>query len=202
MLLARKGSELDRRLRYDERVRLLVVEALLLRIGRRRVEQVDPVEEDEQTDDEYEAYKSRAAFFNATARTADGFVGMIFRRAPLTRLPDESSSAGKALARFAHDVDMRGTSLIGYAKNVVTEVIAVGRAGTLVDWEDQVELRAYAVLYSSEQILNWRTERVNGRNVLTLLVLREPSQKPKAAWAGWTTTNRLPPINPIGRSRR
>jgi hypothetical protein len=32
---------------------------------------------------------------------------------------------------------------------------------------------AYAVLYTAEQIINWRAERVNGRNVLTLLVLKE-----------------------------
>jgi len=132
---------------------------------------------EEQTDDEYEAYKSRAAFFNATARTADGFVGMIFRRAPFTRLPDESASVGKALARFAHDVDMLGTTLFGYAKNVVTEVISVGRSGTLVDWEGEVEDRAYLSSYAAENILNWRVERVNGRNVVTLVVLREEVER-------------------------
>jgi hypothetical protein len=84
---------------------------------------------EEQNDDEYEAYKSRAAFFNATARTADGFVGMIFRRAPFMRLPSESSSVGKALAGFVRDVDMRGTTLFAYAKNLVMEVIAVGARG-------------------------------------------------------------------------
>ena len=44
---------------------------------------------------------------------------------------------------IAHDVDMLGTSLFDYAKNVVTEVISVGRAGTLVDWEGEVEDRVY-----------------------------------------------------------
>src|SRR6185369_7706464 len=44
---------------------------------------------DSQTDDEYAAYKSRASFFNATARTADGFVGLIFRREPTIKLPED-----------------------------------------------------------------------------------------------------------------
>jgi len=43
---------------------------------------------DSQTDEEYLSYLNRACFFNATARTADGYVGLIFRRAPLVRLPD------------------------------------------------------------------------------------------------------------------
>ena len=128
---------------------------------------------DSQTDDEYAAYKSRASFFNATARTADGFVGLIFRRESTVKLPEPASGVGKALVAFADDADMHGTPLESYAKNVVSEVIGVGRAGTLVDWEGEVEQRAYAVLYTAEQILNWRTERVNGRNVLTLVVVRE-----------------------------
>lgn len=131
---------------------------------------------DAQTDPDYAAYKSRASFFNATARTADGFVGLILRRDATVKLPDPGSGVGKALATFADDADMLGTTLPSYAKNVVTEVIMLGRAGTLVDWESDVEQRAYAVLYSAEQIINWRTERVNGRNVLTLLVLRETGQ--------------------------
>ena len=41
-----------------------------------------------QDDKEYLAYKNRAAFFNASARTADGFVGLIFRRDPTFKLPE------------------------------------------------------------------------------------------------------------------
>jgi len=134
---------------------------------------------DSQTEDEYAAYKARASFFNATARTVDGFVGLIFRRQSAVKLPENNSALGKALAAFEDDADMLGTPLESYAKNAVTEVITVGRAGTLVDWEGDVENRAYATLYTAEQIINWQTERVNGRNVLTLLVLRETGQSPQ-----------------------
>jgi hypothetical protein len=134
---------------------------------------------DSQSDDEYLAYKTRASFFNASARTADGFVGLIFRREPTFKLPDNSAGVGRALDAFVEDADMLGTSLTSYAKNVTTEVIALGRAGTLVDWEDVSEKRAFAVLYTAKQIINWHTERVNGRNVLTLVVLKEISLKPR-----------------------
>ena len=136
---------------------------------------------DSQTDDEYAAYRCRASFFNATSRTADGYVGLIFRRAPFQRLPSPKSSLGQALAAFNNDADMLGTSLYGYAKNVVAEVIAVGRAGTLVDWEDTVEHRAYATMYAAESILNWQVQRINGRNIPTLIVLRESVEIPIAA---------------------
>ena len=37
---------------------------------------------DSQTDDEFVAYRKRASFFNATARSAEGFVGLIFKNEP------------------------------------------------------------------------------------------------------------------------
>lgn len=128
---------------------------------------------DAQTDEEYLAYQSRACFFNACRRAADAFVGLVFRKAPFVKLPDGQDGIGKAMTRFSNDADMLGTSLFGYAKNVVREVVSVGRAGTLVDWEGDFEQRAYASAYHAEDIINWRVERVNGRNVPTMIVLRE-----------------------------
>jgi hypothetical protein len=56
-------------------------------------------------------YRSRASFFNATARTADGFVGLIFRREPTFKFPENSAGVGRALAAFAEDADMQGRFL-------------------------------------------------------------------------------------------
>lgn len=128
-----------------------------------------------QTDEEYDAYRARASFYNATARTADAFLGLVFRRPPFVKLPDKFCAIGKGLAEFCNDADMLGTPLASYAKNVVKEVVVVGRAGTLVDWEGENENRVYVSLYAVENILNWRVERINGRNVLTLVVLYEPT---------------------------
>jgi hypothetical protein len=128
---------------------------------------------DSQTDEEYAAYKERASFFNAAARTGDGLLGFVFRREPTFKIPENTSGVGRALATFVADANMLGTSLPAYSKDVVREVITTGRAGSLVDWEHEAEQRAYSVLYSTEQIINWRTERVNGRNLLALVVLRE-----------------------------
>ncbi len=132
-----------------------------------------------QTEDEFAAYKNRASFFNATARTSDAYNGLIFRRAPFVKVPEDNadtataSGVARAMAEFVNDADMLGTSLYGYAKNAVEQVIGVGRAGTLIDWEGDFENRAYATLYFAEQIINWQVERVNGRNVPTMIALRE-----------------------------
>ncbi len=125
------------------------------------------------SDSEYRDYVKRASFFNATARTSESFIGLIFRRPPLITLPAPTTPEGHALRIFENDTDLLGTSLQAYAKNIVAEVIGLGRAGTLVDWNGGSESRAMAVFYSAERILNWRMGRVNGRPVPRLIVLQE-----------------------------
>ena len=133
---------------------------------------------DSQSDDDYLGYKSRACFFNATSRTCDGFLGLLFRRDPEVKLPDRHAGVGGALRVFTEDVDLMGTSLFTFCKSVVGEVLAVGRCGTLIDWQGSGENRAYVVRYQAEDILNWQTQRINGRNVVTLIALRELVQRP------------------------
>src|SRR5512136_366547 len=128
---------------------------------------------DSQTDQEFTAYVKRASYFNASARTSEAYLGLMFRRPPFVKLPADGAGVGRAMAVFENDADMLGTTLTGYAKMVVGDVVGLGRAGSLVDWEDEVEQRAYVVFYRAEQIINWRVERVNGRNVPTLIVLAE-----------------------------
>lgn len=135
---------------------------------------------DSQSDNEYLGYKSRACFFNATSRTCDGFLGLLFRRDPEVKLPDRHAGVGGALRVFTDDVDLMGTSLFTFCKGVTGEVLSVGRCGTLIDWEGNGESRAYVVRYAAEDILNWQTGRINGRNVVTLVALREMVEQPEA----------------------
>lgn len=119
----------------------------------------------DQTPDEYAAYRDRALFFNATSRTVEAFTGMIFRKEPTEELPSE-------LDEFKADANLQGQSFFDYQKAIIREVLTVGRAGTLVDWSDD-EARPYVARYEAEQILNWKTGRVGGKTVLTLVVLKE-----------------------------
>ena len=133
---------------------------------------------DSQSDGDYLGYKSRACFFNATSRTCDGFLGLLFRRDPEVKLPDHHAGVGGALRVFTEDVDLMGTSLFTFCKAIVGEVLAVGRCGTLIDWQGAGEDRAYVVRYQAEDILNWQTQRINGRNVVTMIALREVVAEP------------------------
>lgn len=114
---------------------------------------------------EYDAYVQRAQFFNATARTLDGFAGMIFRKPPVVKIPD-------AMKAFVDDCTMEGQSFAGYQKQVTAEVIGLARSGTLVEWNDAMG-RAHLVRYNAEDIINWRMSRVNGKVMLSLVVLKE-----------------------------
>src|SRR4051812_36363155 len=58
---------------------------------------------DFQSEIDYAAYKSRAAFFNATARTAEGYVGLIFRRPPFLKVPESPSALATAFSEFNLD---------------------------------------------------------------------------------------------------
>jgi len=114
---------------------------------------------------DYNAYKARAVFFNATARTVDSFVGMIYRKDPTIKAP-------ASLDDFQKDATLQGQSFYDYGKFIVREVIGAGRSGTLIDWSDE-EARPYIQNYTSEQIVNWRMKRIGGRTVLGLVVLQE-----------------------------
>src|SRR5438034_10678346 len=55
---------------------------------------------DSQTDDEYEAYKARASFFGATARTLEEYLDLIFRHAPVVVLGDGDKSGTRGSSSF------------------------------------------------------------------------------------------------------
>lgn len=122
---------------------------------------------EEQTPNDYEAYKTRAQFFNATQRSVQTFEGFIFRKDPVTTAPP-------VLDDFLADATLSGVSFLEYTKETTREILGVGRRGTYVDWSAE-ESRPYCTPYAAEQVINWRTERVNGVSVLTMLVLFEKS---------------------------
>src|SRR4051812_10712335 len=98
---------------------------------------------------------------------------MIFRRDPVLQLPDNAAAVTAVLNTFVNDVDLLGTTLDSYGKKVVTDVISVGRSGTLVDWQGESESRAYLNFYAAESIRNWRQIRIDGHLILSLVVLSE-----------------------------
>lgn len=126
----------------------------------------------------------RAVFFNATGRTLPALLGIAFGKWPEVKLPP-------GLEHLLDDADGAGVGLINQSQSVVSEVLQTGRAGLLVDYPSggrgltvaEAEargLRPTIQLYPAEQIINWRTEKVGARNLLTLVVLREGYEQ----WSG------------------
>ena len=114
---------------------------------------------------EWPAYVRNAPFFAASRRTLDGLTGAIFRKEPVVTAPE-------SFARVLDNVDGRGTPFGSFAKRAVREVIALGSYGVLVDVGSGGG-DPFLAGYAAESIINWKTTVIDGRPVLSLVVLRE-----------------------------
>jgi hypothetical protein len=125
----------------------------------------------------YRNYIKRAVYTNFTGRTKNALVGAVFRKDPTIVVP-----AG--LEYLIDDATGDGLSLNQLAKDELSNLLEVGRAGFLVDYPqadqglsvedvDLLDLRASIVPYTAEQIINWKLDAYGGRKLLTLIVLEE-----------------------------
>jgi Domain of unknown function (DUF4055) len=124
---------------------------------------------------DYDAYRTRANFFNITKRTLSAWVGFIFTNNPEV---DPGPSPSSRIAELLRDCTMTGKTFYGYVKETVRDVVSVGRRGTLVEWANPaVDDRPFLIAYDTEDIINWRYKMVNGRRMLALVVLCEKSDE-------------------------
>ena len=125
----------------------------------------------------YRNYIKRAVYTNFTGRTKNALVGAVFLKDPTILVP-----AG--LEYLVDDATGDGLSISQLAKDELSNLLEVGRAGFLVDYPeadqglsvedvDLMDLRASIVPYTAEQIINWKLDAYGGRKLLTLVVLEE-----------------------------
>jgi hypothetical protein len=122
---------------------------------------------DSQNDEEYAAYKARASFFGATARTLEEYLDLVFRRAPVVGVGE-----GKSLEPFVGDCDLWGLDFVRYARRAISEVLSVGRGGSLVLWDESAK-RPCVSFWRTEDIVNWTVERVGQTATLVQVALRD-----------------------------
>lgn len=120
----------------------------------------------DQEEEDYRKYILRALFFNATSRTAAAMVGMLLRKTPELTISPE-------VEKITPDVDLRGSTLNDYIREVAENVSSLGRCGTLVDWSEEDGGRPYFSFYKAEDIIDWEEKRDRGKMRLTRLTLRE-----------------------------
>lgn len=130
----------------------------------------------------YNAYRTRAVFYNTAQKTLNGLVGLIFIRTPVAKVP-------ALLDIVVQDVDGAGVTIDQQSKECAKFVLSKGRAGVYVDYPttDGVpasladvqsgNIRPTIALYKPEAIINWRTISRGAKKLLSLVVLVESYEK-------------------------
>ncbi len=124
-----------------------------------------------QTQLQYDSYKMRGEFFNAFGRTLKGYVGSVFRKDPVWVVP-------KQMEDYTNEITNSGLTLIDLAQEVVQIVLKKGRCGLLVDKDLSGESNPYITVCDPESIINWNSTFRKGKEVLSLLVLKEIIHEP------------------------
>jgi hypothetical protein len=130
---------------------------------------------DEQKAEDYEAYKERGCFFNASSRTVKGLLGAIKRKDMDLSFPESKEEILKTVGSAGETFDQ-------IAFNVVEEVIGIGRYGLFVDAsiEEDEDPDPFISCYLAEEITSWKNSITpGGDKKLTRVVLRERVDVPR-----------------------
>lgn len=120
------------------------------------------------------AYRERGNFYNAVMRTVQGMNGAIFQKAPEVEFPE-------SLSDLLEDITLTNVPFEMFAVDAGREVMTTGRYGILIDFparDAATTKRPYMVGYLTEDIINWRTTRLDGDEELSFVVLRERVEQP------------------------
>lgn len=126
----------------------------------------------------YDLMLQSALWYPATGATVRGYLGVMYRKEPITEIPDAMQYVQET---FSDD----GKTIHAFAKNLAKEVIVRYRPAVLVDFPsvegeeltvaqaESLKLRPYAVLYNSMQIIDWHERIGRGVKKLDYVVLAE-----------------------------
>lgn len=152
----------------------------------------------------YESYLKRAVYYNVTKRTVSGMIGQIFLRDPVVNVPP-------IMDVLKTDASGSGITLDQIAFMLASKDLSYGRVGLLVDYPDTDvpataadlqagKIRPSMLVYDSWSIINWRTMVLNGKEVLSLVVIQESivdeddgfEHKMKTQWRVLSLANKVP----------
>jgi hypothetical protein len=124
---------------------------------------------------DYDAYKSRGAFFNAFGRTTTGLTGAIIRKEPTIK-------TNPTVDNLLPSITLAGESIQEVIRMVTQDVISFGYYGILVDMPPVAEgvvsmANPYFAMYSAGSILNFETVQEGSENKLIMLALAEKVYK-------------------------
>lgn len=139
-----------------------------------------------------EAYKYRvdvSTLFNGFRRTIDTLSGKPFSE-PL-KLGDD---VPPVIETYSEDIDLEGRNLQAFAHDVMRTVLSYGLSHILVDYPTTPGAQSLAAQHVSGarpyfvhiypwNVLDWRSERINGVETLTQLRFFEYVEEPDGDWA-------------------
>ena len=99
-------------------------------------------------------YREDAILTNFTKLTQTGLTGLVFRKPPTVGLPE-------GISYLEDDTTGTGVNIWQFAQYIVSETLALGRIGLLVDYSNGAR-KAFIKPYTAESIINWKTREVNG----------------------------------------
>jgi len=130
----------------------------------------------------YANYRDRAEWYNAVGRTVTALRGMIFRKPPISIIPEGAADS-------LEDITQSGISLEQLAKRATDEILTTGRGGILVDYPkgdgaagatvaavEAMNRRPFWKYYPAESILNWKMDRIDNKMVLARVALEEEKE--------------------------
>ncbi len=125
----------------------------------------------------YDAYLTRAVFYDVTSRTLGGLVGQIYSNDPEVKLPDSLKNVQK-------DANGDGLSLVQSSKETTRKAVSFGASSLYVDFpvtqgavskaqQDSGTVKPTINIYDRENVINWQTRRRGANHVYDLIVLVE-----------------------------
>ncbi len=138
--------------------------------GRIYLPELDPTDKSARNRRRNEDYLKRAVFYAITGHTKNGLVGMAYRREPAIVVDSK-------MEYLKTNADGAGMSVYQQSQSTLESVLEIGRHAIYVDYSSELK-SAITLNYRAEDVINWRTARVNGRDRLILVVLRECVEEP------------------------
>ncbi len=145
--------------------------------------QPNPLDRSPENLTRYAQYLARAVFYGITARTLQTLIGAAFRK------PLELELSG-SIQYAESNIDGGGISIYQQAQMALSHVLQAGRAGLFIDYPQAPQgvsiadkaagqFAATTRLYPALSIINWRTAKIKGQSVLTMVVLQETHEETK-----------------------
>lgn len=131
----------------------------------------------EENKERYEAYTTRAVFYNVVKRTLVGLLGQIYAAEAVVDIDN-------SLEPLITDADGKGMTLINTSKKAAAFTLAFGRFGCFVDYPqtngavskldiDNGTIRPSIIIIPPWRVINWRTKKRGGKHVYSLIVIEE-----------------------------